>query len=333
MCRVVARLILRLALIAASLAWAGFVFTHTVGDPGRGERIAEAVLDDDDARAEVVSRISDTVIASTGLPADQQPFVAARVDQLLRDPSGARTFIDPFAGQWARMLGDADPRPAQFDLAPLVDELVATTPGLDAGALPTDRFVVPSVPLPRAELPGIGGARRAVDATTLPLALVAVAGFAAAFIIGERRRVLRRVGIWAALAGGTWTVVPAITVWAARRWTQGADAVVAAAVEEAVTGLRPVAVALLAGGIVAFAASFAPALLPAEAHATPRVDRSRRVERHPAARQPVGRPATPRPSSPTPTATMPAQVVQRPAAAGPPPPDEGETDALWQYYS
>jgi hypothetical protein len=268
MMRALSRLVVRVSIVAASLAWAGFVFTNTVGDPGRGERIATAVLDDHDARAEVVAPIASAVVRTAGLPATEQPAVAARVDALLQDPATARTFIDPFAGQWERMLG-ADVAPAEgYDVGPLLDEILAATPGFGAGAEAvgdsrptggtTEELLVSAVPLPQARFDWLLPSRRTMTRTTSYLAAVAAIGFAFAFVIGNRRWVLRRLAAWATVAGAGWVLVPIVAVWAARRWATGADSVIAVAVEQAVSGLRPTALVLLVFGVLAFAGSFAP---------------------------------------------------------------------------
>lgn len=304
------------------------------------------MLADPDARAEVVAPISSAIVTSNGLPPDTQPFVTAQVDRVLRDPAGARAFVDPFAGSWARMLGEDDPRPTEFDLAPLVDVLVATTPGLGAAALPTERFVVPSVPLPRSDVPGVGPARRAVAATTLPLALLALAGLLVGLVSAERRWAMRRFGLWAVVAGAAWVALPPMITWAARRWATGADAVIAVAVEEGVSGLRPAAVALVLAGLATYAGSFLiptpverqqparrqqPAAAPRRATATPATAATSAA---PTART-VGMP-TASPSGPTPTAVMPTAGTpsdRRPAvAASADSPDAGG-DPLWDYYS
>ncbi len=262
MLRAVSRLVVRLAIVAASLAWAGFVFTNTVGDPGRGERIATAVLEDDAARAEVVAPIASAVVRNAGIPATQQPAVAVQVDALLQDPATARTFVDPFAGQWARMLGADDARPVDYDVGPILDQILAATPGVgvpvgDQGAaIASDALVVPAVPLPRAQFDWMVPSRNTVTRATAILASLAAVGFAVGFAIGDRRWVLRRVGAWATLAGAVWVVVPAVAVWAARRWATGADSIIAVAVEEAVSGLQATSLVLLAAGLVAFAGSF-----------------------------------------------------------------------------
>jgi hypothetical protein len=255
---IASRLVVRLAIVAASLAWAGFVLTHTVADPGRGERIAEAVLADDAARAQVVAPMSSAVMSTTGLPPEQRSFVDANVDRVLRDPSTAAAFVDPFAGSWARLWGEDDPRPSDVDLAPVVDAIAASTPGLGTGLLPTNQFIAPAVPLPRAQLGWMAGVRSFVGQATLVLAVAAAVGFALGFALGNRRWVLRRAGVWAIVAGIGWVVVPIVLVWAARRWAPGADQVVAVATEEAVGGLRATALLLVGAGVAVFASSFAP---------------------------------------------------------------------------
>jgi hypothetical protein len=347
------RLILRFAIVAASLAWAGFVFTHTVGDPDRGERIAEAVLADEAARAQVVRPITNAVMSSANLPADQRPLVTSQVERFLRRPAGARAFIDTFAGGWSRMLGEDDSRGSDVDIAPIVADVAAATPGLDPASLPSDGSVVASVPRPRADLPWLGPVRRAVEVMTVPLALAAAVGAAVAFLIGDRRWVLRRAGIWAALAGGVWLVGPAVAVWAARRWATGADAVVRVAVEEAVSGLRTAAIVLFACGMAAVVASVvivapspsAPDSTDVRRKPSRYADRGVRT-RQADTRRPLSQvPAAARSRTTAPTMTMPAQPPVRPAEtteARAPVGDNvdgdgdaaaDDTDALWKFYA
>jgi hypothetical protein len=368
--RILSRLLVRVALVAASLAWGGFVFTQTVGDPGRGERIAAAVLADDDARAEVVAPITSAVMRSTGLPADQQPLVQSQVDQLLQDPAGARSFIDPFAGSWARMLGADDARPARFDLVPLLSQLPATA-GLvgqvtDAagGVIDDPSLVVPpsipvgDVPLAPTATSGVGGVRSTVAALVLPLALVAAGLFAAGILLGERRWAMRRLGVWGIAAGGTWVIVPPLLVWAAGRWASGADSVVAVALDEALSGLLGAALVLLLGGVAVLASSFlvggdraprttARAPVPATSGPPP-APRRAAVDQRPvapaptaappaAARRRTRSPAAPQrpPTSPPAAPAPPRQPIEptrtMPVAAVDDTPDD--PDAVWDFYA
>ncbi len=311
------------------------------------------MLADDAARAEVVAPIASAIVTSNGLPPDQQPFVTAQVDRVLRDPAGARAFIDPFAGSWARMLGEDDPRPTEFDLAPLVDVLVASTPGLDAAGLPTDRFVVPAVPLPRSDVPAVGATRRAISAATIPLALLALAGFLVGVASADRRWAMRRFGLWAVMAGAAWVMAPAVATWAARRWASGADAVIAVAVEEGVSGLRPTALVLVFVGLAVFAGSFViPASIarsapdrPQRPQPTPARERQR-----PSAAQtpatttammptsaPIARPSAPARAAMERTTALPNTRATPPdqrtgASAGDGDPPDG-SDPLWDFYS
>lgn len=354
--RILGRLLLRVAILAASLAWAGFVFTQTIGDPGRGERIATAVLADDDARAEVAAPITSAVLRTTALPVEQRPLVADQVERVLRDPDGAQTFIDPFAGSWARMLGEDDPRPAELDLAPVLVQLGATLPdGVGTGA---DQLPVSGVPLPRVELDWMSGVRSAISTSVVPLTLVAIGAAVGAFLTGDRRRVLRRAGIWAVAAGSAWVVIPPVVVWAARRWAPGADAVAAVAVDEATSGLLPATLALVAAGVAAMGLSFAvsPARVrPMSGGSAPSrrgttVSAGRAAAATPPGHAPA--PATrPMPTTRPITSTreMPQvggaggqdeRTVELPAtirtAAGPTsdgePATEDDRDALWDYY-
>jgi hypothetical protein len=319
MAAILSRLLVRLALLAASLAWAGFVFTQTVGDPGRGERIAAAVLADDDARAEVAAPITSAVMSRFGVPPEQRPVVAGQVDRVLSEPAGAQSFIDPFAGSWARMLGEDDPRPTEFDLAPLLAQFAATAPPGVAEGLPPlpDRLPVAGVPLPRAQLGWMADVRSAISAAVVPLAVLAVVLFAVALAIGDRRRVLRRIGVWAILAGASWVVIPPALVWLTRRWAPGADAVASAALDEAVSGLLPVAVVLAAVGALALVGSF---VVPtADARAPAAASRGRARPRPVATRQPTqaaapaaATSALPRTRTVEPTAQMPAIVTTSP---------------------
>lgn len=332
------------------------MLTNTVGDPTRGERIADAVLDDDEARAEITAPITDAVLATTGLPPDRAPAVEAVVDRILQDPSGARAFIDPFAGSWARLLGEDDSRPAEFDLAPVLDDVDALLVplGIETELDGTSGDLeVPSVPLPRTELTWMDGVRGAVAGSVIPLALIAAGLATAAFLTGERRRVLRAVGIWAVLAGAVWIVLPPLAVRAARSWATGADAVIATSLDEATADMRTAALVLLTVGasLVVGSVVVPPTLVdrttprirtrPSPSRAPePATTRATTLPPHDPVRPPAGRsgerlePTRPVPvhagaEPPRPSSTAGA----RPPAA-PPDGDEPDVDSesVWDFY-
>ena len=328
---ILSRLLVRIAIVLATLAWAGFVFTQTIGDP---ERIAAAVLADDAARAEIVAPVSASVMRRFGLPPELRPVVDAEVDRALRDPRGAQAFIDPFAGSWSRLLGEDDPRPPEFDLAPLVGQLGVVGLPDTLG----ERIPVAGVPLPRTQLGWMSDVRSAIAAAILPFALLSAGLFAIAFAIGNRARVLRRLGAWAVLAGASWVVIPPLLVWLARRWAPGADAVVAVALDEAVSGLFAVAIVLVVCGVFVFGASYAirparePAPVPVERRRGREQPRHTRSPARPMAPSPVATARLPGTRAAEPTAEMP--VVRPPTAPASPVRGNGESegDALWDYY-
>ena len=191
------------------------------------------------------------------------------------------------------------------------------------------------MPLPTNELSWLGKVRDAVAASVMPLAVAAVVGFAFAFAFGDRRRALRRAGIWGVCAGAGWVIVPLVVVWAARRWATGADSVVAIAVEEAVSGLQPAAIVLLISGVAAIAGSFAMAIAPARAEPAPELRPREQRDRHDDSRhaQPVPAPA---PARPAPARRQPVDrtaLLPEHAVAQSAPDDDIDPDSLWKYYS
>lgn len=248
---ITSRLFLRLALVVASLAWTAFVFSNTIGDPGRGEEIADAVLDDPDARAEIAAPVASALVQATGLPETQEPTVAAVVDEVLRDPQGARSFVEPFAGSWARLLGEDDLRPAVFNVAPIAADVEQRLAAIGV-PLPvsTSALPVPEVPLPGTQLSFMADARDIINGLVVPLAIIATGLAAIAFIIGNKRKVVRKVGFWGIGAGAFWIVIPFLLIWFAQAFVSGADAIVAASVNAATSGMRiAAAVMMIAGGV------------------------------------------------------------------------------------
>ncbi len=322
------------------------MFTNTIGDPDRGERIASAVLADPDARAEITAPITDAVMELSGVPTGMQPTVEAVVDQILRDPAGAQAFVEPFAASWARLLGEDDPRPTEFDLTRMLGELeTAISPlGVDLVSDTAEELIVPSVPLPRAQLDWMGSVRRGIRAAILPFALAAVGFAAAAFATGDRRRVLRRVGFWATGAGLLWILIPPLINAAMRAWAPGADSVVAVTVDEATSGLRVPALVLVLSGLATVAGSFVvpPARREDPVDAAPSAGAPPGAAPAPPPAPPPASPPAPPPAAPTPSAPPVAPHAVTIAAPHPEPPIDGPDDvepvddddpSVWDYYS
>jgi len=249
---ILSRVLTALALLAASVAWAGFVFLRTVGDPQRSSRVARAVLDDPAARAEVARQLSGAVVGAVeaaGLPAGD-PRLAGMLDAMLTDKRLTDALLEVVSSAHATALGETPTRPTRLDsgVVTLVlrDQLAALDPRL-AAAVP--EIATDPIELPTVEVPGIGSARSVLADAVGPLAIVALVGAGAAFALGGRARVLRRVGVWAVGAGLLWVVVPRLAVWAAERWLIDLAATARAVVEATSAGVTSAATGLVVLGV------------------------------------------------------------------------------------
>ena len=261
--RMASRGLTSLALLCASLAWTGYVFLNTVGDPTRAEDVATAVLDDEASRQQIASSFALQIVRASGIDRSTIDIVEGAVLDALSDPRITNDLISAFGSAHANALGVDDPRSTTIDTNDLItavrDRVGVLSPEMVA-QLPDG--VLPEVTLPTFNPPGVGTARTVADAATGALAVAAVALFALAFALGDRRRVLRRAGIWALFAGVMWMIVPIGIVAGARAWASEADAIVEAAVRASVDAVAPVAIGLLIAGGVAVVLSCVPSLWP-----------------------------------------------------------------------
>jgi hypothetical protein len=204
-----AGLILGLSLVVASISWAGFIMSRTVLDPGRSERLAVQIFDNEELRSVLVSRLSESL--GDALPADivvpsQTLDIAAslaldnpEVQQLVRT-----TIVDTHK---AALEGNAQPVVIDSSIlsTALLDSLVQTNPNLET--------VVPQLPTASIELPTtglnvLGSIKGFIDQVTLLAALAAFAGGATALVItNDRPSILRRVAFWAFGASLFWLIV------------------------------------------------------------------------------------------------------------------------------
>jgi hypothetical protein len=205
--------------------------------------------------------------------------------------------------------------------------------------------------MPRAQFDWMAGVRSGVETAVMPLALAAAALFATAFAMGQRTRVLRRLGVWALIVGGSWVAVPPLAVWITGRWAPGADAVVAAALDEATSGLLGVAIALVAGGALALAMSFVVVAPQREPEPAPRSRRGQPkstevpqrplapVTESPSSRRPQNTAEMPvalRPDAPTATVASPPAASRRADEVSPTVADDTsdeDSDSVWEFYT
>jgi len=265
--RTVARFLITLALLAASVAWLGWLFLHTAGDPTRSDRIAHAILDNPAARHEVAVDIADALAGATNkvltahhLPAvadGADPALQSAVDASLADPRIAANLVDAISAEHAEALGETPAHPPAIDTALLVTavraHLLPVEPAL-ARAIPA---VGPAaIKLPTAHIPFARQVRTAAKRWVGILALGAVAGLLAALLLGDRAQVLRRAGWWAIGAGLSWAIVPRAIAWAGGRWVPSQAAVIRAVVQGAAGAVTATATALALGGVAAVVAGY-----------------------------------------------------------------------------
>lgn len=253
-----AGLILGLALVVASVSWAGFVMTRTVLDPSRSERLADQLLDNEVLRQALVGRLSDAMGAA--LPAEapvprQQLETAAdraledeRVEALLRDGL-VQIHQNALEGNDVPITIDATALGAAAR-----DSLVETRPELES--------VLPAAPpmevdLPTAGLSWLGGVRSAVTRYTNLLAMVAAAGALIALLVTkDRPAVLRRVSFWAFGAALFWVIVGYGIPFLAETLAPSSGAIVAALVDVFFGAMIPPAIMMAVFGGLLLGASF-----------------------------------------------------------------------------
>jgi hypothetical protein len=312
----VAGVVTVLALLAASVAWVGWVYLRTVADPARSSRIAHAILGDPLARREVTVGVSDSIataanksVAARRLPLTvdgADPSLRAAVDAALSDPRIAANVLDAITAEHAEALGATPPHPAAVNTALLLAAVRAHLAPVDpqlAGALPA--LAPAQVRLPAVKIPYAGQARRWAEHWAHVLALGALAGLLLALLVGDRAAVLRRWGVWAIGAALSWAVLPPLAVWAGDTWAKSHAAVVRAVARGATAGVTAAAVVLVVGGTVAVVTSYV----------LPRLEEARwRAGAHARGARPAGAP----PVAPVPPAQRGAVAPGRagsPAAA------------------
>lgn len=227
------------AAMCATFAWTGFVYLQTWADPGTPGRVVTAVLDDADARAEVIDPFEErlrSMVAVDGLTPDQ---VSAAIDTVLRD-SGVR---DRLTQAFAPDDGGLSPGAA-------IEVLRSALSGIEPGVAERIDTLGPALELDLPALSVGDGWRDVAERWVLRIGLVAAGLFVLSFVAGDRRRTLRNLGLWAFGTGLSWWLGPLLIGAAARRWASAFDAVAAVVVDTYVRPIRPWAILLSSSGTV-----------------------------------------------------------------------------------
>src|SRR2546430_448958 len=106
--RLLSTVMVAAALCAASGAWTGWVFLHTIGDPARARDVAKAVLSDPSARHEIAGAVANGLAgaANTALSGVAGGGVAFHVDG--NDPAVRQAAEAVLANpQFTAVLSDA----------------------------------------------------------------------------------------------------------------------------------------------------------------------------------------------------------------------------------
>lgn len=229
-----AGLVLGLSLILATVAWAGFVMNRTVLDPGRSERLADQLFENDTLRTALVSRLAAGL--GQALPADAPAVPDQLLEQAasaaLDDPAVQAVVRDGIV-QTHRNALEGNVEPVTVDASALGAaaraSLIEVRPELDplVPALPPVEITLPTNGLSR-----LGAVKDFVERATTIAAVTALIGALSALLITTNRpAVLRRVAFWAFGAAAFWLVVGFAIPWLANTIAPTSAAIVAAIID------------------------------------------------------------------------------------------------------
>ncbi|MDY7099744.1 MAG: hypothetical protein S0880_01020, partial [Actinomycetota bacterium] len=245
---VTARLLTVVALLAASAAWASWVFSVTVLDPNRSVAIADALVDDPYLQEQVSGVVADTLTTATA---------GLGVDLATLDEVAARTVASPEAAELLRVgiinshrAIVADNERVELEVGSVLDvaraELAEVVPAAATVALPETE----TVELPTDQLAFVSGFADTLRGWRGLATLVAVSGIVVAAVIAvERSRVIASAGMWAVSAGGVIAALAGIARLAAGR-TEGATGLLARATDAAFGPVTVASLVLVGVGIV-----------------------------------------------------------------------------------
>jgi hypothetical protein len=204
-----AGLVLGLSLVVASIGWAGFIMSRTVLDPGRSERLAVQVFENEELRSVLTDRLAESL--GSAIPGDvvvPSQTLEAAASLALDDPA-VRELVQTAIVDTHRSALEGDVQPVVLDSSvvssALRTSLIQANPELESS--------IPEVPSTAIELPTtglnvLGTLKGFVDQVTILAALAAlVGGVSALMITSDRPAVLRRVAFWAFAASLFWLLV------------------------------------------------------------------------------------------------------------------------------
>lgn len=350
--RGLAAAILGFSLWIGSMAWSAYIATHTVLDPDRSEKVADALLDNESVRDQISRNIATAVAATVpngvGVSSDD---VAAASDAALDSPAVEAMVYDALVDSHQALLGEGEApdsiESGEFGAAAR-EELIRDRPELE-GVVP--QAPTANIPLPTDNIPNLGPVRDALNTAVPVLAGVAAVGALLALVITSNRpAVIRRAGFWAIglslIVLGFAYGIPLL----ADRFMADSSEIVNALIDALAASMRVPALVLAGAGLGGVllsliwrpaAEAFTSAPQPAPARASAPLpasgaragERARRRQQLGAPGQSSGRPGPrrdlPQPAHrPTPVASSPAAASGRPTTppyGNPSPPSPAPT--------
>ena len=212
--RALASLLLSISLVLATVSWSGFILGRTVFDPGRSDRLADELLENEEVRGVIVRRLADTINAS--VPAEV-PITDAQLEQtattVLDDPRVEALLKEQLVSAHQNALDGVD-EPLVVDATVIGqasrDALIAQQPAL--ALLP--EVPVAEVTLPTTGFAWIGTINGYVRQATWTSGLFAIAGIGTSLVISNRRsKILRRLAYWAFSASAFWIIAAFVAPW------------------------------------------------------------------------------------------------------------------------
>jgi ABC-type multidrug transport system fused ATPase/permease subunit len=206
--RGIASLLMGLSLVLASAGWAGLTLSSTVLDPKNSDPLARQLLEDPSVRSVLVDRLGDGManILPESEPMSRQELSSA-AEEALND--SATTSAIQTALAEAHRLGLAGEEDevyfAHFDSNEAARlALIAERPSL-GGQILVNPLV--RIELPTSGLSWLAGLKSLVDRFTIVAIAIAVAGFAAAFVVArDAAATMRRAAWWILGAAAFWTL-------------------------------------------------------------------------------------------------------------------------------
>ncbi len=251
--RGLAGLILGLALVVASVSWAGFIMTRTVLDPGRSERLADQLFENAELRGVLASRLASSISGTL-------PGSVVVPDSSLRDAADLALDNPAVQGLVQQAIVDTHRNALEGNVQPVVidgealatalrSSLIEIRPELD-GTVPPAPAV--SIELPTSGLNFLGTIRSFVERTTMITAAIALLGALVSMAItSDRPSVLRRVAFWAFGAAVFWLVVGFGIPWIAAAIGPASAAIVTAVIDVFFGAMiRPAIIMGMVGGVL-----------------------------------------------------------------------------------